>query len=130
MSGRKKKTLPPPKKRRITIRLTEDEYVVLKKECELSQLSVSEYIRRLLLHRKIPIYPIVIHDDRELIEELHKINKVGNNLNQIARYLNQGGVMTNPLAKQLKDIASHLHDSLMRLDAAAEKEYQSINTKK
>ena len=66
----------------------------------LSQLSVSEYIRRLLLHRKIPIYPIVIHDDRELIEELHKINKVGNNLNQIARYLNQGGVLTNPLAKQ------------------------------
>ena len=109
MSGRKKKTLPPPKKHRITIRLTEDEYVVLKKECELSQLSVSEYIRRLLLHRKIPIYPIVIHDDRELIEELHK---------------------TNPLAKQLKDIASHMHDSLMRLDAAAEKEYQSINTKK
>ena len=130
MSGRKKKILPPPKKHRITIRLTQDEYDVLKKECELSQLSVSEYIRRLLLNKKIPIYPIIIHDDIELIEEIRKISKIGNNLNQIARHLNQGGMMTNPLAKQLKDIASHLHDSLMRLDAAAEKEYQSINTKK
>ena len=130
MSGRKKKTLPPPKKHRITIRLTEDEYEVLKRDCQSSQLSVSEYIRRLLLHREIPIYPIIIHDDRELIEELYKINKVGNNLNQIARHLNQGGMMTNPVALELRNIARHLHDSLMRLDEAAEKEYQAISKKK
>lgn len=38
--------------------------------------------------------------------------------------------MTNPLAKQLKDIAHHMHDSLMKLDAAAEKEYQAISKRK
>ncbi|MBR2845587.1 MAG: plasmid mobilization relaxosome protein MobC [Solobacterium sp.] len=130
MSGRKKKTLPPPKEQRITIRLTEYEYQVLKKECQLSQLSVSEYIRRLLLNREIPIYPVIIHDEHEILEELRKINKVGNNLNQIARHLNQGGVMTNSLALELRNIAHHMHDSLIRLDEAAEKEYQAISKKK
>ena len=130
MSGRKKKTLPPSKEQRITIRLTEYEYQVLKKECQLSQLSVSEYIRRLLLNREIPIYPVIIHDEHEILEELRKINKVGNNLNQIARHLNQGGVMTNSLALELRNIAHHMHDSLIRLDEAAEKEYQAISKKK
>lgn len=129
MAGRKKKTLPPPRQHRITIRLTEEEYDVLKKECQLSQLSVSEYIRRLLTNLEIPVYPIIIHDDKELIGEIGKLNKVGNNLNQIARHLNQGGMMTNPLAVELRSIASYMHDSLMRLDAAVEKEYQPIKQK-
>lgn len=74
MSGRKKKTLPPPKEQRITIRLTDDQYQVLKKECQLSQLSVSEYIRRLLLNREIPIYPIIIHDEHEILVYLSTEN--------------------------------------------------------
>ena len=32
----------------------------------------------------------IIHDEHEILEELRKINKVGSNLNQIARHLNQG----------------------------------------
>ncbi len=109
MAGRKKKTLPPPKEHRITIRLTEDQYEVLKNECKASQLSVSEYIRRLLLNRKIPVYPIIIHDEHEILEELYKINKLGNNLNQIARYFNSNGLMNNEVYKELKEVIHLLH---------------------
>ena len=123
MSGRKKKTIPPTIERRITIRLTEDQYEVIDKNAKLSQLSLSEYIRRCLLNQKIPEYNIIIHDDQEILEELHKINKLGNNINQIAKHLNQGGKMTNPLAAQLKQLHQLLWDTVMKLDAAVEKEY-------
>ena len=123
MSGRKKKTIPPAKERRITIRLTEDQYEVIDKNAKLSQLSLSEYIRRCLLNQKIPEYNIIIHDDQEILKELHKINKLGNNINQIAKHLNQGGKMTNPLAAQLKQLHQLLWDTVMKLDAAVEKEY-------
>ena len=103
MRGRKKKDLPPAKERFVGLRFTEEQYSVLEHNAKAAQLSVSEYI--------------------EILEELRKINKVGSNLNQIARHLNQGGVMTNPLAAELKGIARMLHDTCMKYDAAVEKEY-------
>ena len=112
MRGRKKKDLPPAKERFVGLRFTEEQYSVLEHNAKAAQLSVSEYIRR-----------SIIHDEHEILEELRKINKVGSNLNQIARHLNQGGVMTNPLAAELKGIARMLHDTCMKYDAAVEKEY-------
>lgn len=129
MRGRKKKNMPPAKERRITIRLTEDQYSVLKKECRSSQLSVSEYIRRLLLNRKIPIYPIIIHDEHEILEELRKINKIGKNLNRIARHFNSNGLMTNEVYKELKETIRLLHGTCMKYDEAVEKEYYPTNMK-
>ncbi len=35
-------------------------------------------------------FQAIVHDEHEILEELRKINKVGSNLNQIARHLNQG----------------------------------------
>lgn len=129
MSGRKKKTLPSSKEHRITIRLTEDEYDVLKRECLSSQLSISEYIRRLLRNRKIPVYPIIIHDEHEILEELRKINKVGNNLNQIVRYFNNNGIMNNQVYKEMKEVIHLLHGACIKYDAAVEKEYGPVNMK-
>lgn len=125
MSGRKKKTLPPAKERKVTIRLTEEQYEVVIGNAKLSQLSLSEYIRRCLLNQNIPEYNIIIHDEHEILEELHKINKLGNNLNQIAGHLNQGDKMTNPLAAQLKQLRQLLWDTVMKLDEAVEKEYSA-----
>ena len=123
MRGRKKKDIPPAKSRYVPLRFTEDQYSVLEHNAKAAQLSVSEYIRRSVTGQKIPEFQPIIHDEHEILEELRKINKVGSNLNQIARHLNQGGVMTNPLAAELKDIARMLHDTCMKYDAAVEKEY-------
>lgn len=54
----------------------------------ISMKSANSFCRRVLLHRKVPRFPIIIHDEREVLWELRSINKVGNNLNQIAQHLN------------------------------------------
>ena len=90
MRGRKKKDLPPAKERFVGLRFTEEQYSVLEHNAKAAQLSVSEYIRRSVTGQKIPVFHPIIHDEHEILEELRKINKVGSNLNQIARHLNQG----------------------------------------
>ena len=90
MRGRKKKDLPPAKERFVGLRFTEEQYSVLEHNAKAAQLSVSEYIRRSVTGQKIPVFQPIIHDEHEILEELRKINKVGSNLNQIARHLNQG----------------------------------------
>lgn len=126
MSGRKKKTIPPAKERKVTIRLTEDQYAVISHSARMSQMSVSEYIRRILMNQKVPEYNIIIHDEHKILEELRKINKLGNNLNQIARYFNENGLMNNTLYKDLKSLIYDLHGATLRFDEAVVREYEPI----
>ena len=126
MTGRKKKTIPPAKERKVTIRLTEDQYSVISHSARMSQMTLSEYIRRILMNQKIQEYNIIIHDEHEILEELRKINKLGNNLNQIIRYFNNNGLMNNRIARDLKEVKQALWDAVMKFDAAVEKEYQPV----
>ena len=121
--ARKKKELPPPKEHFIGFRLTDDLYQVIATDAANAHLSVSEYCRQLALNRKIRYLPPIIHDDTAIIHELHDINKLGSNLNQIARYLNQDGTMTNPLAKELRETLRQINDSCSKLNHALEEEY-------
>ena len=123
MRGRRKKDIPPAKDRFVGLRFTEEQYSVLEHNARQARLSVSEYIRRAVLKQKIPAFQPIIHDEHEILEELKNINKIGNNLNQIARYFNQGGMMNNQIAIDLKNVIKLLNDSCMRFDAAVVKEY-------
>lgn len=123
MCGRKKKDIPPAKTRIVPLRFTEDQYSVLEHNAKVAQLSISEYIRRSVTGQKIPVFRPIIHDEHEIIEELRKINKVGNNLNQIARYFNQGGMMNNQIAVELRNIIKTLNDACLKFDKAVVKEY-------
>lgn len=129
MSGRRKKDIPPAKIRSVGIRFTEEQYSVLEHNAKQARLSVSEYIRRSVLNQKIPVFQPIIHDEHEILTELRNINKVGNNLNQIARYFNQGGMMNNQIAVDLKSLIKHLNDSCIRFDTAVVKEYGNGKTR-
>lgn len=78
------------------------------------------------MNQKIQEYNIIIHDEHEILEELRKINKLGNNLNQIIRYFNNNGLMNNRIARDLKEVKQALWDAVMKFDAAVEKEYQPV----
>jgi RNA binding exosome subunit len=111
MSG-KKKDFPPARTRAINLRITEDLYKVLTLEAEKSHLSLSEYIRILLTSRQPKVeqtYEIVF-DSKELLEVFRNLGHYGNNLNQIARYLNQGGNMTNEVWKEIKDCVAEIYE--------------------
>ena len=71
--------------KQINIRLAEDEYLNVYRQMEKSGLGLSEYIRKSILGKEIK----VISGIKELILEL---NRIGNNLNQLTRKVNQGKV--------------------------------------
>lgn len=121
--ARPKKELPPARTHRITIRLTDDMFEVASQDAKSAKLSVAEYIRQLILKRTIKYAPIIVHNDSEIVQELRSISKLGGNLNQIARYLNQGGNMTNPLSKEVRNTLQFLNDSCNALNRKVEEEY-------
>ena len=67
---------------RKTIRFTEDEYALIQQELDKAHISFSTFARSAILRKKIKL-PI----ERALLSEL---SRIGNNLNQIARSINQG----------------------------------------
>lgn len=121
--ARPRKKLPPAKEHFIGFRLTDELYQVIAADAESTRLSVSEYCRQLATNRTIKYAPPIIHNDTAIVRELHSINKLGSNLNQIARYLNQGGNMTNPLAKEIRETLQVLNDSCNALNRRVEEEY-------
>ena len=69
-----------------TLRLTDEEEKLLKKQCEIFQMKEAEYFR-FLLSQKPNDYPEI----RILLKELiNEVNHVGTNINQIVKGVNAG----------------------------------------
>ena len=99
------------KQERITFRTEIKLKEKIRKESKKSNLSMSEYINRQLKNKNI----VVIESGKEIFFEL---NKIGNNLNQIARKLNTDN--------------STFKDSIIikNIDSKLEKIWQLLNTLK
>lgn len=74
------------RKRQLNIRLTETEYENIKAKAEYCNLSMSEYLRKQIMDGVIIKYDRV--DMKTLANEL---NKIGVNINQIAKHINERG---------------------------------------
>ena len=90
-----------PKRERnkqLNIRLTGEEVELLQKNIKKSKLKQSEYIRKSILEKNI----IVIDEIKGLMVEL---KRVGNNLNQITRMINNGEVKDG---KEITEVKNNL----------------------
>ena len=108
----------------VCFRISEEMYEMVSYEAQKCGISFSDYCRRALLNQPMKKLPIIIHDESEILQELRNINKLGNNLNQIARHLNQGGA-TQPVLEEIKREIAHLNLSINSFNLAVEKEYGS-----
>ena len=66
---------------------------------------------------------MLLNYEREIKQELRNINKLGNNLNQIARYLNEGGQMNETLSQEIRKTLTTLDLSIHDFNSAVEAEY-------
>ena len=73
---------------RITIRLTEEEKEQLKKMAEAEGLTISDYVRKKLAGVRLRRKPQT-EEARLKREWLYELNRIGVNLNQIARAVNK-----------------------------------------
>ena len=102
----------PHRSRVIKTRLTEEEYAEFSERVTLCQMSQSEYIRQALIKSRIrPVITVSPVND-ELLAAVGKLTaeygRIGGNLNQIARYLNEYGVPYNALSGEVRVAISDL----------------------
>lgn len=106
--ARPKKENPPSKDRFIHVRVTEELYEVISKEAAESHLSVSAYFRKLATEKRITLKKEIVFNDSELLTALSNLGKIGSNLNQIARHLNEGGSINSTLNHEIMQCITDL----------------------
>lgn len=108
--ARPKKQLPPPKDHQLTIRFTKDLYDALTTDAAAAGLPRTEYIRQLITNCNPVIKQEIVFNDPEILQIFHNLGHYGANLNQIARYLNQDGTVTNQIWKDIRECIAEIYN--------------------
>ena len=103
------------RKRYIQIRVTDDELEQIKQRS--GNVSTSTFLRQTALDQPITQPPTpsreIIHKcDPDLIRE---VNRIGNNINQIAKQLNQGTELSNAVLIALLNLQTSLDEVVQRV---------------
>ena len=105
---RPQKEMDMKREHRVTIRLTDIEFSIIENAAEQAEMSISEYMRTQTMEGKVNARFEIVADVDEIKKLIGEFGKIGSNLNQIARYFNQGGIisseMRNEIRKSLRDI--------------------------
>ena len=112
------------KEKTIHFRVSEAFYEVIAHEAKQCGLSISEFCRRVLLNRPTKKLPVIIHDERYIVQELRNIDKLEKDLDQIARYLKEGGEFTKPILDKIEKVSYDLDISIHDFNRAVESEYE------
>ena len=90
----------------INIRLTLNEQVLLEEYAKEYGLSIVQYIRLRTLKKQLPKFTMSVIDRSLLIE----LGRIGNNLNQITKKVNQGDFSLNELREVLEGLDIKIHN--------------------
>lgn len=105
---RPQKEMDMKREHRVTIRLTDIEFSIIENAAEQAEMNISEYMRTQTMEGNVTARFEIVADVDEIKKLIGEFGKIGSNLNQIARYFNQGGIisseMRNEIRKSLRDI--------------------------
>ena len=108
----------PHRHRVIKTRLTEEEYAEFSERVTLCKMSQAEFIRQALIKSSIRPVIIVCPVNDELLSAVGKLTaeygKIGGNLNQIARCLNEYGAPYNALSQEVRAATAELDRGRIR----------------
>ena len=74
------------------IRLDDIQYSAIESGAETAEMTMTEYIRRMAVFGKLEIHPQIVVDLPKLEALTLELSRIGNNLNQLAKYFNMGGI--------------------------------------
>ena len=94
----------------IAFRLTDLEYELVTEKAKEAGVSASAFIRNLLLDGNVTIRYEIVADIPELQRLTAELGKIGNNLNQIAKYFNMGGVRSKSMQDEIHDCITKLFE--------------------
>lgn len=107
MTRPKKETLKK-KKNCIMLRLSDPEYELVANYAKESGYPIAVYARKQVLEGKIEIQCPIIVDIEELRKLTTEFGRVGNNLNQIAKYFNMGGIRSQAMQDEIHECITQL----------------------
>ena len=127
-----KKTYNTPKRKNVVkTRLDDAELFVLDWRAEQSGVSRSEYLRGLIYGSFHPTIQVTCHDD-ETLAEIGKLttamDRIGNNLNQIARRLNTYDEPYPELSEEVKNATSDVTDLKFKVLKITEDSLGNVQT--
>ena len=97
------------KDRFVGVRLDKESFSKVEDAAMAAGLSISEYIRRALTHRKITIREEIVVEVPVIKELLSAMGKIGANLNQIAHHFNAGGVLSQQMYRETMKVYADLY---------------------
>ena len=113
----RKITMPRPKKEKtltktkdVHLRMNKTEYTLLIERARASDLTVSEFVRNALNNQNVIIKYEITADVPEIKQLISQFGKIGNNLNQIARYFNQGGIISSEMKKEIRKALRDIYE--------------------
>lgn len=106
--ARPKKETEKYRNHRITIRFTDLEYSIIETAARQPNMSLAAYVRTQVLKGQVHTKIEIVTDVPEIKKLLAEFGKIGSNLNQIAKYFNQGGILSQEMRgeinKRLRDL--------------------------
>ena len=105
---RPKKEETLAKTKDVHLRMNETEYVLLAERAKANSMTVSDFVRSALDNQKVIIKYEITADVPEIKKLISEFGKIGSNLNQIARHLNEWHSPYPVMAKELQDAAADL----------------------
>lgn len=106
--ARPKKETEKYRNHRITIRFTDLEYSIIETAARQTNMSLAAYVRTQVLKGQVHTKIEIVTDVPEIKKLLAEFGKIGSNLNQIAKYFNQGGILSQEMCgeinKRLRDL--------------------------
>ena len=106
--ARPKKEKELLKEHRVTVRFKEIQFSIVENCAKQLGVPVAEYIRRQAVHGKVEVSYSVVADVEQLQKLTDEFHAIGNNLNQIARYFNMGGLHSIAIRQEINECVMEL----------------------
>ena len=106
--GRRKKCEQVKRTNNVMVRFTDAEYASISISAEQAGYPVAVYVRKSALDEHIEVHYNITAELPELQKLIAEYSAIGNNLNQIARHLNEWHSPYPVMAKELQDAAADL----------------------
>ena len=85
----------------IPVRLSEVQHNIVLDRAEKAGLSMADYIRQQAVHGKVNAEYRIVADFPKIQDLTRELSAIGNNLNQIARYFNSGGLQAQAIREDI-----------------------------
>ena len=95
---------------RVTIRLTDTEFSIIENTAEQADMTISEYMRKQIMEGQVNTKFEIVADVKEIKKLIGELGKIGSNLNQIARYFNQGGIISSEMRAEIKNSLRDIYE--------------------